>query len=81
MADGNKHYAILDLQDAYFPVLPDEGSRDITSFSGEVSLYRFRRLPFWLSYSSAIFPDKIAQLLAPLIKQGWVKNYLDDATL
>ncbi len=47
--------------------------------NSRVSLYRFKRLPFGLSCSPAIFSRQIAQVLAPLIKQGWVKNYLDDS--
>ncbi len=59
----------------------DEGSRDITTFSDGVSLYRFKRPPFGLSCSPAIFLCQMAQLLSPLIRQGWVKNYLDDVIL
>ncbi len=59
----------------------EEHSRDLTTFSDGVSLYRFKRLPFVLSCSPTIFSRQIAQVLAPLIKQGWVKNYLDDIVL
>ncbi len=74
MAAGNKHYATLDLKDAYYQIMLEEKSRDITTFSDGVSLYRFKRLPFGLSCSPAIFSRQIAQVLAPLIKQGWVKK-------
>ncbi len=56
----------------------DESSRDITTFSDGVSLYRFKRLPCGLSCSPAIFSRQMAQLLFPLIRQGWIKNYRDD---
>ncbi len=56
----------------------EELSRDLTSFSDGVSLYRFKRLPFGLSCSPAIFSRQIAQVLAPLIRLGWTQNYLDD---
>ncbi len=59
----------------------DESSRDISTFSDGVSLYRFKRLPFGLSCSPAIFSRQMAQVLSPLIRQGWVKNYLDDVIL
>ncbi len=78
MASGNKFYATLDLKDAYYQIVLDEGSRDVTTFSDGVSLYRFKRLPFGPSCSPAIFSRQMAQLLSPLIRQGWTKNYLDD---
>ncbi len=81
MASGNKFYATLDLKDAYFQVVLDEKSRNITTFSDGVSLYRFKRLPFGLSCSPAIFSRQMAQLLSPLIRQGWTKNYLDDVII
>lgn len=81
VASGNKYYATLDLKEAYFQVELEENSRDLTTFSDGVSLYRFKRLPFGLSCSPAIFSRQIAQVLTPLIKQGWVKNYLDDIVI
>ena len=81
VAAGHQFYATLDMKDAYYQVLLHEDSRDITTFSDGVSLHRFRRLPFGLSCSPAIFSRQLAQILAPLIKQGWVKNYLDDIIL
>ncbi len=67
--------------DAYFQVVLDESSRDITTFSDGVSLYRFKRPPFGPSCSPAIFSRQMAQLLSPLMRQGWVKNYIDDVIL
>ena len=81
MAAGHKYYATVDLKEAYYQVTLHEDSRDITTFSDGVSLHRFRKLPFGLSCSPAIFSRQIAQVLAPLIKQGWVKNYLDDVIM
>ena len=77
-AAGNHYYASLDMKDAYYQVELDEESRDLTTFSDGVSLYRFKRLPFGLSCSPAIFSRTMGNILAPLIKLGWVKNYLDD---
>lgn len=75
---GNDYYATLDLKDAYYQILLDQESRDLTTFSDGISLYRFKRLPFGLSCSPAIFARQINQVLAPLLKENWVKNYLDD---
>jgi len=80
-AAGNQFYTTLDLKDAYFQVMLHENSRDLTAFSDGVSLYRFRRLPFGLSCSPAIFSRQMATMLAPLMKEGWVRNYLDDVIL
>ena len=77
-AAGNCYYASLDMKDAYYQVELDEESRDLTTFSDGVSLYRFKRLPFGLSCSPAIFSRVMGTILAPLLKLGWVKNYLDD---
>ena len=81
LASGHKYYATLDLKDAYYQIELDEESRDVTTFSDGVSLYRFKRLPFGLSCAPAVFSRKIANVLAPLLKEGWLKNYLDDIIL
>ena len=80
-AAGNKYYATLDMKDAYYQVELGEQSRDLTTFSDGVSLYRFKRLPFGLSYSPAIFSRIMGNMLTHLVKQGWVKNYLNDIIL
>ena len=77
-AVGNNYYTTLDIKDAYYQVELSEQSRDLTTFSDGVSLYRFKRLSFGLSCSPAIFSRIMGNMLTPLVKQGWVKNYLDD---
>ncbi len=59
----------------------DEESRALTIFSEEIDLYQFKRLPFVLSCSASIFVWQLQSALAPLLKQGWVKSYLDDVIL
>ncbi len=78
---GNQYYATLDLKDAYNQVMLDEESRDLTTFSEGISLYRFKRLPFGLSCSASIFVRQLQGALAPLLRQGWVKSYLEDIIL
>ncbi len=78
---GYQYYVTLDMKDAYFQILLDEESRDLTTFSDGVTLYRFRKLPFGLNCSPAIFSCKMASLLNPLLKEGWVRKYLDDVIL
>ncbi len=77
-AAGNNYYATLDMKDAYYQVMLDEESRDLTTFSEGVALYRFKRLPFGLSCSAAIFARQLAKVLAPLLKENWIRSYLDD---
>ena len=77
-AAGNEYYATLDMKDAYFQIKLDPKSRDITTFSDGVTLYRFKRLPFGLSCAPAIFTRHMSSLLSPLLNEGWMRNYLDD---
>ncbi len=78
---GNQYHATLDLKDAYYQVLLDEVSRDLTTFSEGINLYRFKRLPFGLSCCASIFVRQLQGALAPLLRRGWVKSYLDDIIL
>ena len=80
-AAGNRYYATLDMKDACYQIELDEASRDLTTFSDGVALYRFKRLPFGLSCSPAVFSRIMSNMLAPLTKLGWVKNYLDDVVV
>ncbi len=69
-AVGHKYYVTLDMREAFFQLFLNEESRDLTTFSGGVTLYRFRRLPFGLNCSPAIFSRRLASLLAPLLRKG-----------
>ncbi len=75
---GNQYYASLDLKEAYYQVLLDEESRALTTFTEGINIYRFKRLPFGLSFSASIFVRQLQAAMAPLLKQGWIKSYLDD---
>ncbi len=75
---GNQYYATLDMKDACYQVLLDEESRDLTTFSERIKLYRFKRLPFGLNCSASIFVRQLQAAMARLLKQGWIKSYLDD---
>ncbi len=58
-------YATLDMREAYFQILLHEDRRDLTAFGDGVTLCRFRRLPFGLSCSPAIFTRHMTALLSP----------------
>ncbi len=66
------------MKDSYYQVLLDEESRDITTFTEGINLYRFKRLPFGLSCSASVFIQQLNTALAPLLKSPWIKTYLDD---
>ncbi len=78
---GQQYYTTLDMKDAYYQVLLDEPSRDLTTFTEGINLYRFKRLPFGLSCSPAIFSRQLQTALAPLLKAEWIKTYLDDVII
>lgn len=59
-AAGHPHYVTLDMREAYFQIMLDEASCDLTTFSDGVTVYRFRRLPFGLNCSPAIFSQRLA---------------------
>ncbi len=80
-ASGHPYYVTLDMREAYFQTMLDEESRDLTTFSDGVTLYRFKRLPFGLNCSPAIFSRRKGSILTPLVKQGWLRNYMDDLIL
>ncbi len=67
---GSEFYVTLDLKNAYYQVMLDESSRDLTTFSEGINLYRFKRLPFGLSCSASIFVRQLQGALAPLLKEG-----------
>ncbi len=73
-AAGHQYYVTLDMREAYFQILLDEESRDLTTFSDGVTLYWFKRLPFGLNCSPAIFSRRMASLLTPLLRKGFVKT-------
>ncbi len=65
---GNQYYATLDLKDAYYQVMLDEESRDLTAFSDGISLYRFNRLPFGLSCSASSICTTVARCAGPIVE-------------
>ncbi len=65
-AASHQYYVTLDMREANFQNLLDKESRDLTTFSDWVALYRFRRFPFGLNCSLAIFKREMAAILTPL---------------
>lgn len=75
---GKEYCIILDLKDTYYQVMLDEESRDITTFTEGVNFYRFQRPVFGLGCLASIFVRPLQGALVPLLKNSWVKSYLDD---
>ncbi len=55
LASGNKYYVSVYLKEAYFQVQLHVDSRDLTTFSDRISLYRFKRLPFGPRVAALLF--------------------------
>ncbi len=62
---GNQYYATLAMKEAYYQVLLNEESRDLSTFFEGINLYRFKRLPFGLSCSAYIFVRQLQAAMAP----------------
>ena len=77
-AAGHRYYVTVDMKEAYFQVVLEEASRDITTFTDGCNLYRFKRLPYGLSSAAAVFSRSLAVVLSPLARENWIKSYLDD---
>lgn len=73
---GAKWFSTIDLQNAFFHIELDEGSRHLTIFFAGDGLYRYRRLPFGLTNAPDIFQE-VLQTVVLAGCEGQV-NYLDD---
>ncbi|XP_070569391.1 uncharacterized protein [Ptychodera flava] len=60
---GAKVFCKLDMNMAFHQIELDESSRDITTFSGPNSLYRYRRLIFGVNMATEKFQNLISQVL------------------
>ena len=70
-----KVFSKIDLQNAYLQIPVDEGSQECLVINTHKGMFKYKRLPFGLSSSPAIFQRFISQLLAGI--EG-VSVYLDD---
>lgn len=66
-AAAHPYYVTLDIQEAYFQIMLDKESRDLTTFSVGITLNSFQRLPFGLNCVPAIFSGRMASIFTPLI--------------
>ena len=61
--NGATMFSTLDLTAGYHQLELDPESRQITTFSTHVALYRYKRLMFGINAASEIFQNTIAELL------------------
>ena len=61
--NGATMFSTLDLRAGYHQLELDPESRQITTFSTHVALYRYKRLMFGINAASEIFQNTIAELL------------------
>ncbi|XP_055585407.1 uncharacterized protein LOC129738246 [Uranotaenia lowii] len=74
--DGATWFSTIDLSNAFFHIVLEEGSRHLTNFYTEFGMFRFVRLPFGLTNA----PDIFQETLQCKILEGCegTKNYQDD---
>ena len=72
---SGKVFSKIDLQNAYLQIPVDEKSQEFLVISTHKGLFKYKRLPFGLSSSPAIFQRFISQMLVDI--EG-VEGYLDD---
>jgi hypothetical protein len=60
---GGKLFTKLDLRNAYQQLLIDEGSQHYVTINTHRGLYRYKRLPFGIASSPAIFQCKMDNIL------------------
>ena len=73
--NGCKVFSKIDLNQGYHQFPLHEDSRNLTTFSTHVGLYRYKRLNFGLSCAAEIFQRKVGDAIAGI--QG-VRNISDD---
>ena len=73
--NGATHFSSLDLSSGYHQLKLSPESRYVTTFSTQVGLIRYKRLPFGVNAASEIFQEAIRELLTGL---PGCKNISDD---
>lgn len=76
--ENGRIFTLLDLENGYFHVPIKNESQKYTSFVTHSGQYEFKRVPFGLCNSPAIFCRFINFIFQPLINKGIVLTYMDD---
>ena len=70
-----KVFTKVDMSDAYFQILLDEAAKQMCVINTHKGLFRYKRLPFGVSFAVGLFQQVIEQCIAGL---DGVRAYLDD---
>lgn len=76
--EGGKVFTTINLANGFFHVPIKKERRKYTSFVTHSGQYEFKKVPFGLCNSPAIFCRFINFIFQPLIRQGIVLTYMDD---
>jgi hypothetical protein len=68
----------LDLSDAYYQIMLDDGSKEMTTINTPFGCYRFNRLPYGIKVSPSIFQREMERLLG---EHSNVIIYQDDVLI
>ncbi|XP_037041779.1 uncharacterized protein K02A2.6-like [Bradysia coprophila] len=73
--NGGKYFSKIDLADAYFQVLVDDGSKKYLTINTHKGLFQYNRLPFGIKIASAMFQQIVDAMIAGLKRTG---GFMDD---
>ncbi|KFD60690.1 hypothetical protein M514_27121 [Trichuris suis] len=73
--NAGRVFSVIDLKDAYLQMVVAPSSRQYLVIATHLGFYRFKRLPFGVSFAPALFQKTMEQILAGL--EG-VSVYIDD---
>lgn len=73
-----KYLSVLDMNKGFHQCWVAESSRKYTAFASHRGLYEYVRMPFGLKNAPAHFQQAMDTILGDLLREGWVKVYIDD---
>ena len=73
---GGQKFSKLDLNGAYLQIELDDESKELVTINTPLGLYRYKRLPFGISESGAIFQETLDKILSGLPAAHIVDNVL-----
>ncbi|XP_022225821.2 uncharacterized protein LOC111076370 [Drosophila obscura] len=79
--ENAKMFTIMDLENGFFHVPVEEGSKKYTAFITKQGLYEFNRAPFGFCNSPAVFIRFIGYVFQNLINENILDLYTDDIVI
>ena len=71
----------LDMNKGFHQCWIGEDSRKYTAFVSHRGLFEYVRMPFGLKNAPAHFQQAMDHVLGQLLREGWVKVYMDDVLI